>query len=91
MGWFDHLSLRHKLLVNFVASGGVLLLALVFLGFQIRTVGGHTQEIAKIWLPALGTAGEISQLRLRFRVRSLEYMLPGRRFELRLRALAKYC
>lgn len=77
MGWFDHLALRHKLLVNFVASGGVLLLALVFLGFQIRTVGGHTQEIAKIWLPALGTAGEISQLRLRFRVRSLEYMLPG--------------
>jgi methyl-accepting chemotaxis protein len=77
MGWFDHLPLRYKLLVNFVASGGVLLLALVFLGFQIRAVGGHTQEIAKSWLPSVEAAAQISQLRLRFRVRSLEYMLPG--------------
>ncbi|WP_415036187.1 methyl-accepting chemotaxis protein [Azonexus sp.] len=77
MGGFDHLSLRYKLLVNFVLSGGILLVALVFLGFQIRAVGGHTEEIAKSWLPSIQSAGEISQLRLRFRVRSLEYMLPG--------------
>ena len=30
MGWFDNLSLRAKLLVNFVVSGGVLVAAIIF-------------------------------------------------------------
>ena len=77
MAWFDNLSLRYKLLLNFLASGGVLIVAVVFCVMQIRSVGKDTEEIAKNWLPSMQAVGEISQLRLRYRVRSLEYMLPG--------------
>ncbi len=42
---------------------------------QIRSVGRATQEIASNWLPAVQQVAEISQLRLRYRVRSLEAML----------------
>ena len=77
MNWFDNLSLRGKLILNFFASGGVLIAAIVFCVLQINSVGKSTDEIAKNWLPSVQLAGEISQLRLRYRVRSLEYMLPG--------------
>jgi methyl-accepting chemotaxis protein len=75
MGWFDNLSLRAKLLVNFVVSGGVLVAAIVFCIVQINAVGRDTNALAKNWLPSVQVAGEISQLRLRYRVRSLEYLL----------------
>jgi len=77
MGWFDNLSLRGKLIVNFVVSGGVLVAAIIFCIIQIKAVGRDTEEIAKNWLPSVQAAGEISQLRLRYRVRSLEYLLPA--------------
>ena len=77
MGWFDDLSLRGKLFINFLLSGGVLIAAVVFCLLQIKSVGNATDEIARNWLPSVQAAGEISQLRLRYRVRSLEYMLPG--------------
>ncbi|MFB0934997.1 MAG: methyl-accepting chemotaxis protein [Propionivibrio sp.] len=77
MGWFDNLSLRGKLIINFVVSGGVLVAAIVFCIVQIKAVGRDTEEIAKNWLPSVQAAGEISQLRLRYRVRSLEYLLPA--------------
>jgi methyl-accepting chemotaxis protein len=77
MGWFDNLSLRGKLMINFLVSGGVLIAAIVFCLVQIKAVGRGTEEIARNWLPSVQAAGEISQLRLRYRVRSLEYMLPG--------------
>ena len=77
MGWFDNLSLRGKLMVNFLISGGLLIAAIVFCIVQIRAVGRGTEEIVRNWLPSVQAAGEISQLRLRYRVRSLEYMLPG--------------
>jgi len=77
MGWFDNLSLRGKLIVNFVVSGGVLVAAIIFCIVQIKAVGRNTEEIAKNWLPSVQVAGEISQLRLRYRVRSLEYLLPA--------------
>ncbi len=77
MSWFDNLSLRGKLIINFVVSGGVLVAAIVFCVLQIRSVGKDTEEIAQNWLPAVQVAAEISQLRLRYRVRSLEYMQPG--------------
>ena len=75
MGWFDNLSLRAKLLVNFIVSGGVLVAAIVFCIVQINAVGRDTDALAKNWLPSAQAAGEISQLRLRYRVRSLEYLL----------------
>ena len=77
MAWFDNLSLRYKLLVNFLASGGVLVVAVIFCVLKIQSVGEDTKQIASNWLPSVQAIGEISQLRLRYRVRSLEYMLPG--------------
>lgn len=77
MNWFDNLSLRGKLILNFIASGGVLIAAVIFCIIQIKSVGKDTDEIARNWLPSVQLAGELSQLRLRYRVRSLEYMLPN--------------
>lgn len=77
MAWFDNLALRYKLLLNFLASGGVLIFAVLFCVMEIQAVGKDTEQIAKNWLPSVQAVGEISQLRLRYRVRSLEYMLPG--------------
>lgn len=74
MDLFDNLSLRNKLLINFLISGGVLIAAIIFCLIRIQSVGNDTNDIAKNWLPSVQTAGEISQLRLRYRVRSLEYM-----------------
>ncbi len=77
MNWFDDIRLRYKLLINFLFTGGVLIAAIVFCVWQIQQVGKNTVEIARNWLPSVQAAGEISQLRLRYRVRSLEYLLPG--------------
>jgi methyl-accepting chemotaxis protein len=72
---FDDISLRGKLIINFMISGGVLIAAIVFCLLQIRSVGRATEDIARNWLPSVQQGGEISQLRLRYRVRSLELML----------------
>lgn len=77
MGWFDHIGLRNKFLINFAATGGILILAIIFCLLQIESVGKASSDISKKWLPSVQAAGEISQLRLRYRVRSLEYLLPG--------------
>lgn len=72
---FNDISLRGKLIINFLVSGGVLIAAILFCLYQLRLVGSDTREITANWLPSIQQAGEISQLRLRYRVRSLEYML----------------
>ena len=74
---FNDISLRGKLIINFLVSGGVLIAAILFCLYQLRIVGGATREIATSWLPSIQQAGEISQLRLRYRVRSLEFMLES--------------
>ena len=74
---FDDIGLRGKLIINFMASGLVLIAAIVFCLLQIKTVGRDTAEIATDWLPAVQQAAEVSQLRLRYRVRSLEFMLAS--------------
>jgi methyl-accepting chemotaxis protein len=74
MSRFNDISLRGKLIINFMVSGGVLIAAIVFCLLQIRSVGQATADIASNWLPSVQQAGEISQLRLRYRVRSLELM-----------------
>ena len=74
---FDDISLRGKLIINFLTSGGVLIAAIIFCLLQIKSVGQSTEEIASNWLPSVQQAGEISQLRLRYRVRSLELMLAS--------------
>ena len=77
MNWFDNLSLRGKLLLNQGISSGVLLLAILFCLFGLNNVIGDSRAIAEDWLPSIQAAGKISQDRLRYRVRSLEFMLPG--------------
>lgn len=77
MNKFDDISLQGKLTLNFLISGGVLIAAIVFCLFEIRSVGHATEEIANDWLPSVQQAAEISQLRLRYRVRSLESMLAS--------------
>ena len=74
---FEDVGLRGKLFGCFVISGGVLVLAILFCLLQIRSVGEQTGEIARNWLPSIQQGGEISQLRLRYRVRSLEFMLAA--------------
>ena len=74
---FNDISLRGKLFINFLVSGGVLIAAIFFCLYQLRIVGGDTREIATNWLPSIQQAGDISQLRLRYRVRSLEFMLAA--------------
>lgn len=75
MNSFDNLSLRWKLILNFLGSGGVLFAAIIYCLFQIDAVGRDSNEMARQLMPSVQTAAEISQLRLRYRVRSLEYLL----------------
>jgi methyl-accepting chemotaxis protein len=77
MTWFDNLSLRAKLFVNFGVSGGLLVLAIVFCLLQIRLIKGNVDQLTADSVPSLRAAGEISQLRLRYRVRSLEYVMAS--------------
>lgn len=77
MASFNDLSLRAKLALNFLVSGGVLIAAIIFCLLQIRSVGNATEAIADIWFPSMQQVAEISQLRLRYRVRSLESMLAA--------------
>lgn len=77
MQFFDSLSLRAKLLLNFIVSAGVLIIAIIFCVLQIQNIRRDTAEITNDWLPSVQSAARISQERLRHRVRSLEYMLPG--------------
>ncbi|MFN4064593.1 MAG: methyl-accepting chemotaxis protein, partial [Parazoarcus communis] len=85
MNGFHNLSLRGKLLVNFAVSGGVFILALIFLNLQIARVGSLANEVSDNALPSIVQAGKIGEFRLRYRIRSLEYMLeqrPGEREKL---------
>ncbi|GAB2897230.1 methyl-accepting chemotaxis protein [Microvirgula curvata] len=69
--------MRAKFIVNFLASASILIAAIFFCIWQIRIIGQNTDAIASNWLPSVQAAGEISQLRLRYRVRSLEFMQPN--------------
>ncbi|RAS13399.1 methyl-accepting chemotaxis protein [Microvirgula sp. AG722] len=77
MNFFDNISMRAKFIVNFLASASILIAAIFFCIWQIRIIGQNTDAIASNWLPSVQAAGEISQLRLRYRVRSLEFMQPN--------------
>lgn len=74
MSGFDNLRLRSKLMLSFLLGGGILVLAVLFCLLQIREIKDSINQLAQGSVPSLRIAGEISQLRLRFRVRSLEYI-----------------
>ncbi|MFC3531855.1 methyl-accepting chemotaxis protein [Vogesella facilis] len=77
MRFLDNLGLRAKFLVNFLGSGGILVLAILYCLWQIRDISQDTRAITDTALPSLQAVADISQLRLRYRVRSLEYMLAS--------------
>ena len=70
---FNDISLRGKLIVNFLLSGGVLIAAILYCLLLIGVLGQDMQQITRHRLPAVERTAEISQLRLRYRVRSLEF------------------
>ena len=75
MSWFDNLSLRAKLVVNFFVSGSLLILAILVCYVQIDRLQQRTTEITAQTMPALALAGTLSETRMRYRIRSLEFML----------------
>lgn len=77
MQWFDNLSLRGKLVVNFAVSGGVFIIAILICLWQIERIAADTAKISRNWLPSIVQIEKMSRDRLRYRVRSLEYLLPG--------------
>jgi len=77
MSWFDNLNLRAKLFLSFGASGAILVAAILYCLLEIRAVKQDVDELTGNTVPSLRVVGEISQLRLRYRVRSLEYMMAS--------------
>jgi methyl-accepting chemotaxis protein len=77
MSWLDNLGFRGKLALNTALSGGVLALALLLCLLRLGDLKSNIHDLAEVSVPATQLAGKISELRLRYRVRSLEYMLPA--------------
>lgn len=77
MKWFDNLGLSAKLLVNFLLSGGILIIALGLSIVQIHRLHDLGTTLAREELPSIVKVAKISQFRLRYRIRSLEYMLES--------------
>ena len=50
---FNDISLRGKLIINFLVSGGVLIAAILFCLYQLRLVGADTREITTNWLSSI--------------------------------------
>ncbi len=74
---FNDISLRGKLSINFVFSGGILIATILYCLQLIGLLGQDMQQITQHWLPAVQQTAEISQLRQRYRVRSLEFALAS--------------
>lgn len=73
--FFDNLSMRAKLFWLSGITGGLLMAAIVFTLWQVNNLRGNVRMIADEALPGIEVAGQLSQLRLRYRVRSLEWLL----------------
>lgn len=76
MNTFDNLGMRAKLFLFSALTGGVLAIAIAFTLVQVNRISAETKVIAEQALPGVEVAAQLSQLRLRYRVRSLEYLLP---------------
>lgn len=76
---FDNLGMRAKLFWFASLTGGVLAIAIAFTLFQVNRISAETQVIAEKALPGLEAASQLSQLRLRYRVRSLGTCCPTHR------------
>lgn len=77
MNGFNNLSLRAKLIVNFLLSGGIFIVALLLCYMEISRLDHDATEISANSLPSIVQASKIGEFRLRYRIRSLEYMLEN--------------
>ena len=50
---FNDISLRGKLVISFLLSGGVLIAAILYCLFLVRILGQDMQQITRHWLPAV--------------------------------------
>ncbi|MEC5385574.1 methyl-accepting chemotaxis protein [Uliginosibacterium sp. H3] len=73
--WFDQLNFRAKLGLNFLLGSGTLLVALLFCTIKLNSISGSLQTLIDDSVQSMDSASRLSQVRLRYRVRSLEYML----------------
>jgi len=73
---FDDLGMRAKLFLFSALTGGVLVIAIAFTLYEVTRISVESKVIAEEALPGVEAASKLSQLRLRYRVRSLEYLLP---------------
>ncbi|HSD39885.1 MAG TPA: methyl-accepting chemotaxis protein [Rhodocyclaceae bacterium] len=72
---FDQLSFRGKLGVNFLLGSGTLLVAVLFCIIKLNSISGVVDGLATDSVQSMDSASRLSQIRLRYRVRSLEYIL----------------
>lgn len=75
MNWFDDLSLRAKLMVNFALSGGLLVAVILVCYVQINRMENATDELVNWAVPMMVNAAALEEFRMRYRIRSLEFML----------------
>jgi len=73
--WFDQLNFRTKLMINFFICSGSLLIALLFCTIQLESINSTLNYLKTTSISSLKSGSLISQLRLRYRIRSLEYIL----------------
>ncbi|WP_418647826.1 methyl-accepting chemotaxis protein [Thauera butanivorans] len=75
MNWFDSLSLRTKLIFNFAVSSTLLIVAIVICYVQIERMDSLSDEMSNHTLLSLTQTAAMSEGRMRYRIRSLEFML----------------
>ncbi|WP_341646378.1 methyl-accepting chemotaxis protein [Thauera sp. SDU_THAU2] len=77
MNWFDNFSLRTKLIFNFVLSSSLLIAAILICYVQIDRMDDLSDEVSNHILPSLTQTTAMSEGRMRYRIRSLEFMLAS--------------
>ncbi len=76
MNLIDNLSMRGKLFLVSALTGGLLVLAIAGMLYAVHDARQQVETIQTHTIPGQAKASALSQLRLRYRVRSLELLMP---------------
>ncbi len=76
MQFLDNLSLRAKLFLLSGLTGFVLVASIFFILYSINKANQEVERLTGSVMTSLEHNAQISQLRLRYRVRSLEFLMP---------------
>lgn len=76
MQFLDNLSLRAKLFLLSGLTGFVLAASIFFILYSINKANQEVEHLTGSVMSSLEHNARISQLRLRYRVRSLEFLMP---------------